>query len=719
MVFHASLLVALVAGAQVTPIEKVVTLLKDLSAQVNEEGHAEATSYDEFACFCKSKTDEKTTAISEAETAVDGLVADLGTYTADRDQLDLDISTLNEDILTFEQQLKDAEAMRKEEKNTFALAFEDMTKAVQSLEGAIDTLKASETVSMMTVKSIVHKSIVMADALGFLDTTARKNKVVTALLAQSPTFEETFGDTAENVPTTQYDFHSGDIMTTLESLLGTFRTKKEELESDDVAAEEAYTTARQAKITQMETAQTTLANKQEERSTKVKDIAIAQGDLTERNAVLNDDRMYLKDLAAKCEIKAKEWDQRSSMRAQELAAITQALSVLEGQVADQLNATGDRALMQQEVDDDDDFDDDSVAFVQVAVASLVRPSKPVDAVGEKKVALVTQLLTKMGKKLKSPVLSSLALKVKEDPFVKVKALIQGLIERLLQEEADEANHKGWCDTEIAKTLKDRDYRLRDVKELQIKLEGLNARNGTLSEEISELTIGIATLTSDLANQTAARDAEKTAHETTIDDAKEGLTAINDAIDILSHFYGTAANAGLIQKKVAKQPGSVESEAPDTGFEGNYTGSQGASTGILGLMDVIKGDFSRTVSETTAAEEEAKRDFVDFERDTKMSITTKTTAKESLEHEKTEVEGELSTSEEGIRTQQELLDTAVEQWEKLLPGCVADPGMSAEERVAKREEEVAALKDAYCILNDEEPGCGGVFLQTQKEFLSRA
>jgi hypothetical protein len=713
MVFHASFLVALVAGTQVTPVEKVVTLLKDLQAQVNEEGHTEATGYDAFACFCKSKTDEKTTAISEAETAVDGLVADLGTYTADRDQLDLDITQLNEDILNFESQLKEAADMRKEEKSTFALAYEDMTKAVQSLEGAIDTLKASETVSMMTVKSIVHKSVVMADALGFLDTS---NKVATALLAQSPTFEETFGDAAENVPTTQYDFHSGDVISTLEGLLSTFRSKKEELSSADVAAEEAYTTARQAKIDQQETSQTTLDNKQSERSVKVKDIAQAQGDLTERNAVLNDDRMYLKDLAAKCEIKAKEWDQRSSMRAQELAAITQALTVLEGTVADKLNATADRALMQQEVsDDDDDVDDDAIALVQVA--ALARRAKPVHQVERKpskKVALVAALLTKMGKQLKSPVLSSLALKVQEDPFVKVKGLIQGLIERLLQEEADEANHKGWCDTEISKTLKDRDYRLRDVKELQTKLEGLNARHGVLSEEITELTTGIAELTEDLTNQTAARDAEKSAHETTIADAKEGLTAINDAIDILSHFYGTAANAGLIQ---TKQPGSVESEAPDTGFDGNYTGSQGASTGILGLMDVIKGDFSRTISETTAAEEEAKRDFVDFERDSKMSITTKTTAKEALEHEKTEVEEELTSAEDGLRTQQDLLDTAVEQWEKLLPGCVADPGMSAEERVAKREEEVAALKDAYCILNDEEPGCDGVFLQ-KKVFLGR-
>merc|ERR1719478_520603 len=332
----------------------------------------------------------------------------------------------------------------------------------------------------MTVGSIVKKSVVMADALGFAD---NKNKVVAAFLQEDPSFEDTFGESDLTAGNT-YDFQSGDIISTLEGLLSTFREKRTLRNGNDVASEESYTQAKQAKEDQLKTAKETLATKQGDKSTKVKDIATAQADLTERNAVLNDDRVYLQDLSSKCEIKAKEWDQRSEMRAGEIAAITQALSVLEGKVAEEAGATGeggrslvsvkslvDKAPRQQaaaEADDDDDFDDDDdVSFTQVSAqvrqalnSAAAKPRK----VADKKVQQVAALLAKMGGKLRSAVLSSLAVKVREDPFAKVKTLIQDLIERLLQQEADEANHKGWCDTEISKTLKDREYRLRDVAE---------------------------------------------------------------------------------------------------------------------------------------------------------------------------------------------------------------------------------------------------------------
>merc|ERR1719472_302540 len=61
-------------------------------------------------------------------------------------------------------------------------------------------------------------------------------------------------------------------------------------------------------------------------------LATTKGQLTETKANLHDDNKYLKDLTAQCEVKAKEWDQRSTMRAGELKALETAIDIVGGSV---------------------------------------------------------------------------------------------------------------------------------------------------------------------------------------------------------------------------------------------------------------------------------------------------------------------------------------------------------------------------------------------------
>jgi len=66
---------------------------------------------------------------------------------------------------------------------------------------------------------------------------------------------------------------------------------------------------------------------------------------------------------------------------------------------------------------------------------------------------------------------------------------------------------------------------------------------------------------------------------------------------------------------------------------------------------------------------------------------------------------LKTKMEDLQTAQKLLDDALKELETLKPTCI-DTGMSYKDRVAKREEEMAALKKALCILdaNNVEAEC---------------
>merc|ERR1712167_149767 len=114
------------------------------------------------------------------------------------------------------------------------------------------------------------------------------------------------------------------------------------------------------------------------------------------------------------------------------------------------------------------------------------------------------LLRTKSKDLKSQLLASLAVQVAADPFVKIKKLIQELIERLLQEAADEANHKGWCDKEFGKAKQSRQYKAEAVKTLNENLAKSEALRDKLTEEIAVLTKEIDDLDAALSKTTKER-----------------------------------------------------------------------------------------------------------------------------------------------------------------------------------------------------------------------
>merc|ERR1719335_149525 len=122
--------------------------------------------------------------------------------------------------------------------------------------------------------------------------------------------------------------------------------------------------------------------------------------------------------------------------------------------------------------------------------------------------------------LKSKTLEMLASKAAADPFVKIKKLIQELIERLLQEAADEANHKGWCDKEFGKAKQKRDTKASAIKDLNTAMAENEAKRDKLKEEIEILTIELGELNGSLSKITKERSDESAENEATVSEAEE-------------------------------------------------------------------------------------------------------------------------------------------------------------------------------------------------------
>jgi hypothetical protein len=329
------------------------------------------------------------------------------------------------------------------------------------------------------------------------------------------------------------------------------------------------------------------------------------------------------------------------------------------------------------------------------------------------------VINKASKSLKSPELSLLAMSLAADPFAKVKTLIQQLIERLMTESANEATHKGWCDKEIHTATSHRDFRYSDTKNLAATVMVQESRKTALSNEIVKLTDEISALNDAYTERTRLREGEKAENKQTLESAKEGLKALTQAIEVLSTFYRKAGRATVLlqsqakratvlyQGKAAVTSSPVAADMVGSEYAGGANqGNQAASSGIMGMLETIKSDFQRTIDETSSSEKQSSEDYAQFSEETKASISGKETGLKNAQSELKITSGDMVRSLNDLGDNQKLLDQSLEALETLRSACI-DTGMSWEDKVAKREAEIAALKSALEIFN-EEGGLG--FLQ---------
>merc|ERR1719253_2120333 len=116
-------------GAKVTPMEKVIGLLKDLSAKVAAEGKKEAAQYDKFACFCKEQADEKLYSIEKSTKTIETLSAEIKALNAAISELGQDIGKLATSISKNENDIDKEKTTRNKGHDKYLAQAKDMNEA--------------------------------------------------------------------------------------------------------------------------------------------------------------------------------------------------------------------------------------------------------------------------------------------------------------------------------------------------------------------------------------------------------------------------------------------------------------------------------------------------------------------------------------------------------------------------------------------------------------
>jgi len=280
-------------------------------------------------------------------------------------------------------------------------------------------------------------------------------------------------------------------------------------------------------------------------------------------------------------------------------------------------------------------------------------------------------------------LADLAVNVAANPFEKVITMIEDLLAKMKESAAAEADHKAWCDEQLKDNKIKRDKKTVAVEKLMAQIGQMSSEIASMAADIATLSKEQAELTKSMGEATEVRTKEKAANEEAIADSKAGAEAVKQALVILQEFYSSQASFLQGKRQVPEMTA--------------YTGMQSSKGGVIGMLEVIETDFMRVVADTSAAEAQASKEYAAFMKEAEDSKKQKHEKEVKTKLDKDQVEFERSELKKDLASEQEQLDMATQYYEDLKPQCV-QVKVSYEERVQRRQEELAALNEAYEILN---------------------
>lgn len=637
----------------VTPVEKVIDLLTNLRKDTEEQGQLEAKQYDEYACFCKSHADKKQYAIEKSDKLIAKLESKIEKLDGEINLLDGQIAKLGEEIADLDADIDDRTKTRADEHAKYKEVDADLSGAIAAMQDAIAALKES------------RESTTGKKTGGFVQA---EQKAISILekLGQKPA---------------GYQYRSNDIIELLEELLDKFLANKKDKDTEEFKVRAAFEKMDLNLKNQRKFKQKEKDESQAVADDKNKQKAQATKDKNDEEKMRGMDADFLAELTHECEVKAQVWDQRRKTRADEITAMTGALEALHERVKPSTKANKKLAQVQ-------------LSFVQTS--RRTSQSAAVHAASAK--------LSVAAKTLHSSVLASLVARVdsQADHFVKVRGLIDDLIAKLEEDAENEATEKGYCDDNIAKNVESRDDSMIEIGMEEAQKSRNEQEFDAKVKKIIDCSKKIAENQATLKEITDIRNNEKAEYERTKATAEEGKAGVEEALQLLQDFYGENApallQAGYVPPNAGRDGENVGDKAPETFANEDYHGQQTASKGIVGILEVILSDFERTLKAEKDQEMFAQMDYEDEKAEIEAEVEELEGEKSAAEDRKSELSDDITEGKASLKELNEQKKLASEALASLKKRCI-DGASSYEDRVAAREKEIEALKDALQALTD--------------------
>jgi chromosome segregation ATPase len=660
------LVCAFLGSAQAdSPVAKVIELLQANKVKVQADLDAEAKEMVEYAEFCDTESSEKGYAIKTAERKILDLTAVIQDGESQVLGLNDEVSTLGSEMAGKERKLLEATEQRKAKQTEFKATEKALVESVDQLSRAMVIIKREMSFLQGAKGAKVNPKQRLQAALSAIDKvldSANFNvdtKKALKSLMQTQTVAGDNDDLKLGQPQAKvsaYESHSGGIV----EQIGDMKEKAEETLSGARNAEmkEAHNFAmmEQSLTDAIKNCKDKLSGAKSSIASYTEANGKAKGELTETEKTKAADTAYLESLTAECTETHAAWGERQASAKEEMAVLDKAKAILADRVKVFVQVSGKKVAKGVDADDEDDK----------------------DTVMRKK---VVSKLKDLSHEFKSYALMEMVSVASSDPFEKVRGLIEGMIEKLVNEANEEATQKAFCDEETSKSKKAQAEKSMTSDKLTSRIDKATTTKAQLEQSVKDLEAEVAALDKGNAEATSIRTEEKATNTKAAADFKEAAEAVTAAIGVLKEYYESA----LIQTSTSKR-------APDFG------GAKGdAASSIISILEMSEENFTKMYMQIETAEQTAAADYAKLMDENKVSKTSKQAEVKGSLSEIKSLDVALKNNQEDLGMTTKELDAVMAYLEKLKPQCETKV-MSYAEKKARREAEIEGLKEALSILD---------------------
>jgi len=462
------------------------------------------------------------------------------------------------------------------------------------------------------------------------------------------------------------------VADTLEDVDTSIVASSEEDVKDEAEEVKTFEKTLATKEQQKKTAEEMLAKLAKEAAARAKAVEDTRAEIESLQAQVAADTRTIADITAALEAKETDFDERETYRQGEIAAVGEAMEVLNSDEArDTIRA--------------------ATSFIQISSVSAERSQSASQA-----------LMSVYGSSKDSRILAistMLNLAQLGGAFDKIYEKIDLMVEVLNSEDKLDLEIKDNC-------TRDRTANEAEKEDLTNKIEDLNTTIAFSNDKIKELSTSIASKEDQIAAVRASmakalelREKEKEEYDESKSLDQASVALLEQAASKISEFY-ESQKVALIQIQHSKK--EEPEGAPGTWKEESYNGAGSQAGGVVGTIKMLADDLKKEIAVAEKEEAESLKDYNDAKADMEEQISD---LEEGIS-DNNGVKSQQVTNEQDAqndkRTKTGELAAVEKTMADLLPGCTFYLD-NFESRSKNRHHEIEGLTKAKSILEGSHAG----------------